>query len=411
MLARRAVALLLAATILSPPSAAAQDPLAEIGALLDRRAEAMLDGDQEAFMATVDPADQGFAVRQGRLFEGFQQLGLASYELRLTDALWPELTTEREVARYGPGADPRILHVEERYRLEGYDRAPALEDLFLTFVRRDDGWLVASDTDLDDVTLYSGRKLWENGPIVTRESEHFLYVSHPDQADAADRILEASEGALDRVGDRWPAPWPERVPILAPSTTEELRRLIQATFDLDVFVAFASSGVDRARGWSVVGHRVILNWPNFSTFPDDTQEDILTHELLHVATRAAVGPATPSFVEEGIAEWVSEDDDDQYLGPAVEAGVFDRALPEDHEFRTGSNQDILTSYEESAAWGRFAFDVYGTDQVAEFYRLLGRPRVAAGTWEYHVDRAARAAFGQPFGVMEARWADWVERTV
>jgi hypothetical protein len=95
----------------------------------------------------------------------------------------------------------------------------------------------------------------------------------------------------------------------------------------------------------------------------------------------------------------------------VEAGTFDRALPEDHEFRTGSNEDILTSYEESAAWGRFAVEGYGVDEVAEFYRLLGRPRVAAGTWEYHVDRAARAAFGQSFEAMEARWADWVERTL
>jgi hypothetical protein len=404
-------ALVLASSLLIAPSAVAQDPPSGIPALLDRRAEAMLGGDADAFMATVDPADAAFVTRQRHLFDGFQQLGLASYELELSDALWPELTSSREVGRYGPNLEPRVLHVEERYRLEGYDRAPALEDLYLTFIRRDDGWRIASDTDLDDLTLYSGRKLWENGPIITRQTEHFLYVSHPDQADAAGTILGASERGLQRVRERWPVPWPERVPILAPSTTEELRRLIQATFDLDVFVAFAASGVDRRRGWNVVGHRVVLNWPNFSGFAEDTQEDILTHELLHLATRGAVGPATPSFVEEGIAEWVSEDDDSVYLGPRVEAGTFDRELPEDHEFRTGSSADILTSYEEAAAWGRFAVDRYGVDEVAEFYRLLGEPRVAAGTWEYHIDRAARGAFGVSFEAMEDRWADWVERTV
>src|ERR687891_17990 len=408
---RAAAVLLLAASFVAPPPAAAQDPFAEVSALLDSRAEAMLDGDLEAFLATTDPADAAFAERQRHLFDGFQQLGLASYSLRLSDEVWPELTSSVEAVRYGPDLDPRVLHVEERYRLEGYDRAPALEDLYLTFIRRPEGWRIASDTDLDDLTLYSGRKLWENGPIITRDSEHFLYVSHPDQADAAGRILEASERALDRVGERWPVPWPERVPILAPSTTEELRRLIQATFDLDVFVAFASSSVDRARGWNVVGHRVILNWPHFSSFSEETQEDILTHELLHVATRGAVGPATPSFVEEGIAEWVSGDDDTAYLSPRVEAGTFDRALPEDHEFRTGSSADILSSYEESAAWGRFAVERYGVNDLAEFYRVLGEPRVAPGTWEYHVDRAARAAFGVSFVSMEARWADWVERTI
>ncbi|MGH2764925.1 MAG: hypothetical protein ACRDKA_03270, partial [Actinomycetota bacterium] len=275
------VALAVAAALLAPPEAAAQDPYAEIRDLIDLRAEAMLEGDRDAFLATVDPANAGFVLRQRRLFDGFQRLGLSSYDLRLTDAFWPELTTSREVSRYGPNADPHVLNVEERYRLDGYDRAPAVEDLFLTFVRRGDEWRVASDTDLDDITLYSGRKLWELGPIVTRESEHFLYVSHPDQAGVAGRILEASDRALDRVGDRWPLDWAERVPVLAPSTTEELRRIIQATFDLDVFVAFAYSTVDRDRGWELGGHRVILNWPNFSGFSDEVQEEILTHELLH----------------------------------------------------------------------------------------------------------------------------------
>ncbi len=408
---RRLSVLVLAAALLSAPQASARDPFDGITDLLERRAEAMVEGDRDEFVATVDPADAGFVLRQQRLFDGFQRLGLASYDLNLTDQFWPELTTPREVARYGATADPHVLHVEERYRLEGYDRRPALEDLFLTFVRRGDEWQVVSDTDLDDLTLYSGRKLWELGPIVTRESEHFLYVSHPDQADAAERILEASERALDRVVDLWPLEWPERVPILAPSTTEELRRIIQATFDLDVFVAFASSGVDRARGWDLVGHRVILNWPNFSRFPDEVQEEVLTHELLHIATRGYVGPATPAFVDEGIAEWASEDEDTFYLGQRVEDGTFDQALPRDFEFITGSAEDILTVYEESSAWARFSVDRFGASEVAEFYRLLGGQRVAPGTSGYHADRAMRAVFGLSYPAFEERWADWVERTL
>lgn len=408
---RRLSVLVLAASLLSAPQASAQDPFDGINDLLERRAGAMLEGDRDEFVATVDPADAAFVLRQQRLFDGFQRLDLASYDLRLTDQFWPELTTPREVARYGATADPHVLHVEERYRLEGYDRRPALEDLFLTFVRRGDEWRVASDTDLDDLTLYSGRKLWELGPIVTRESEHFLYISHPDQADAAERILEASERALDRVAGLWPLEWPERVPILAPSTTEELRRIIQATFDLDVFVAFASSGIDRARGWSLVGHRVILNWPNFSRFPDEVQEEILTHELLHIATREFVGPYTPAFVDEGIAEWVSGDDDVFRLTERVENGTFDQELPRDHEFITGSDDDIFNVYEESSAWARFAVDRFGASDVAELYRLLGETRVTPGTSRYHTDRSMRAVFGLSFAGLEDRWAAWVEREV
>ena len=410
---RRASVLLVAAAVLSAvvPRAGAQGPLDGIRDLLERRATAMLEGDRAAYLATNDPADRGFAERQRRLFDGFQQLGLASYDLTLSLDTWPDLTTALEVARYGADAEPHVVHVEERYRLEGYDRQPALEDLYLTFVLRPRGWHVASDTDLDDVTLYSGRKLWEFGPIVTKESRHFLYVSHPDQKDASGPVLEAAERALERVDDRWLLDWPERVPILVPSTTEELRRIIQATFDLDVFVAFAYSGVDRNRGWDLNGHRIILNWPVFSRFSETTQEDILTHELLHVATRELVGPATPAFVDEGIAEWVAGDDDTLQLADEVEEGGFDQALPQDFEFLTGPDPAILAAYEESYTAVQFAVDRFGTDAVADFYRLLGQPRVAAGTSRYHTDRAMQAAFGMGYGTFEDRWADWVEAEV
>jgi hypothetical protein len=404
------LAVVLVVTLPTGPSAA-QDPVAEIRQLLTVRAEAMLDGDRAAFLATVDGSDAAFAERQHRLFDGFQDLGVASYRLDLTTRYWPELTTSRERSRYGSAADPHLFHVEERYRLPGYDTEPALEDLFLTFIRRDDGWVVASDTDLDDLTLYSGRKLWENGPIITRRSDHFVYVSHPDLVSASATILEQAERALDRVDHRWPLPWHQRVPIFAPSSTEELRRILQATFDLDVFVAFAYSGVDRARGWDLVGHRIILNWPNFSRFPDTTQEDILTHELLHIATREYNGPAVATWVDEGVAEWISGDADDFYLTEAVVEGTFDRRLPRDFEFITGPDGDILGAYEESSAGARYAVERFGPDEVAQFYRLLGRARVVPGTSRYHVDRAMQATWDVPFDAFQSKWADWVEAEI
>jgi hypothetical protein len=224
-------------------------------------------------------------------------------------------------------------------------------------------------------------------------------------------MLDLAERALVRVDQRWPLAWHQRVPIFAPSSTEELRRIIQATFDLDVFVAFAYSGVDRARGWDLVGHRIILNWPTFSRFPDTTQEDILTHELLHIATREYNGPAVATWVDEGVAEWVSGDTDDFYLTQAVVERTFDRRLPRDFEFITGEDADILGAYEESSTGARYAVERFSSDEVADFYRLLGRVRVALGTSRYHVDRAMQATWGLSFDAFQTRWADWVEAEV
>jgi hypothetical protein len=373
--------------------------------MLDQRSEAMLAGDEAAFLATIDRGDPAFVRRQRLLFDGFQRIGLADYRLDVTDRYWPELTTDLEMSEYGAAADPTVLHVEERYRLRAFDPQPALEDLFLTFVRRGEDWLVASDTDLSDLTMYTSRKLWEFGPIETQRSRHFLYVSHPDLRSAGRTILTLAEQAL-HVTDAWPLLWSRRVVLLAPSTTGELRRIIQATFDLDVFVAFAYSSLDRAVDYDLTGHRVIFNWPTFSRYSEEFQRSILAHELLHVATREYTGPMVPTFVEEGIADWVGGSGVST-LSARVDAGAFDRRLPRDHEFITGSDEDILLSYDESLAAATYAEQRYGVDALARMYRLLGDVRLAVGTPMHHAHRAMRSAFGTGLERFESGWADWV----
>ena len=401
-------AVILAAVWLSPsaPAAPTGDPYAGIRNLLARRSEAMLGGDEAGFLETIQTSNEAFARRQRLLFRGFQQLDLAEYALELDLDDWPELTTEQERARRGESAV--VLHVDERYRIAGYDDQPSLDDLFLTFARRGGEWKVVSDSDLDDLTLFTGRKLWEFGPIVTRESEHFLFVAHPAQAAAAAPVLESAERALGRVRAGWPLDWDERMVLLVPTSQGELSRVIQATFDLDVFVAFAYSTLDRARDWDLVGHRVILNWPNFSSYPDSIRQTILTHELLHAATREYAGPFTSVFVDEGIAELVAGNDGTSQVAERVSSGSFDEAFPRDFEFVTGSGDSILNAYQESFTAMDYAADRYGRDAVARFYRSLGSARIAPGTARYHVDRAARGAFGIGIDPLERHWADWVE---
>jgi len=400
---------------LAAPVIAEEQPQAEpysgIQALLERRQEAMLEGDRQTFMATVDDSDTRFVKRQRLLFEGFQRIGLTEYRLELTDRYWPELTTDREVEKYGGAVQPTVLHIEERYRLRAFDEQPALDDLYLTFVRRGGEWLVASDSDLADLMLLTGRKLWEFGPIETQRSEHFLYVSHPDLRSAGHAILGSAEQALGRLNDAWPLPWPRQVVLFAPSTTEELRRILQATFDLDVFVAFAYSSVDRETDYDLAGHRIIFNWENFSQHAEEVQQTILVHELLHVATRELTGPMVPAFVDEGLAEWASKGGSTYLLNRRIANATFDRELPRDYQFFTGPDDDILLSYEESYTAAQYAVARYGADAVSRMYRILGGVRQEPGTPLYHVDQAMQEAFGTDLETFEDRWATWVLDTL
>jgi hypothetical protein len=91
--------------------------------------------------------------------------------------------------------------------------------------------------------------------------------------------------------------------------------------------------------------------------------------------------------------------------------MFDRLLPLDHEFISGSDAVILSAYQESSAAVRYAAGQFGADAIARFYRELGSVRRSSGTWRYHVDRAMRVAFGVGFEEFQRRWAKWVENTL
>jgi hypothetical protein len=79
----------------------------------------------------------------------------------------------------------------------------------------------------------------------------------------------------------------------------------------------------------------------------------------------------------------------------------------DHEFTTGENEDIVNSYQESYSFIQYAGDRFGAPALGEFYRRVGRPRLAPGTWRYHVDRAMRGAFRLGYQELQDRWADQV----
>lgn len=404
------------------PSASAQgDPRSAIQEVLDARAEAVIEGDREAFLAPVADGARAFLRRQELLFDGLQSLPLESYEL---EADWKgagDLARPSDRRAHQDADEVSIVMTEERYALSDVDARPAREDLFLTFVREGDEWSIADDNDLDEVGLFSARHLWDDGPVTVRDTGRFSVIEHPCEGAGSephgcaaltsnfDEILDrAWTNAEERLGA---APPPDPVAVLAPGTQDELSRLIQATYGLDNFLAFATSTVDTTQGIEFVGHRILLNWSQLEDASDEYLETILTHELVHVGTRSLAGPFTPIFVDEGIAELVARREEVaslQALEDAVADGTFDRRLPADHEFRTGGPTAIFLSYKESQSAIAYMIDRYGEEAFVDFYESLGARRLDAGTAEYHVDRALRDSIGIGFGRFERAWADSID---
>ncbi|HEY8200367.1 MAG TPA: hypothetical protein VII47_03345 [Actinomycetota bacterium] len=375
--------------------------------VLDARAAAVRTRDRAAFLRTVDPAERPFAEAQAAWFDRLAPVPLAAYDLELSEE-HAELTRTRDRTRYG--IPVVVAPVDERLRFDGYGDLPVTGTLYLTFVRREGRWRVASDTDGEDLGLVGSRHPWDFGDVAVHRSEHFLLLMHPDQERYAASLLAQAEQALPAVGRVWPDPWNAHLPLEVPSSAGELSDYLGGGIDVSKFVAFALSSVDPRNGWRWEGARMVVNSGLFLAQPPAVRTAILAHELTHVATETVRGSFGMTFLDEGIADLAAGKMGGPRLDRQVRTGRFNRRLPEDFEFVSGTPEEIQTSYEKASSALAFMRSRFGIEGVERFFKAYGSAKLAPGTDRYHVDQAFRAALGLTLGDFERQWAQQVAPT-
>ena len=393
-----AVALLLVAGPPTPaPAQTASDRETAARSVLDVREEAIRSGNRERFLDTIDPAaDPEFKARQARLFDGLRSVPLASYEL---------LVRTDEIADLSAGLEDRyaadgvfLPPVEARYRIEGADSAEAIDVFFYTFLRRDGRWRIISDTDVEDLGLPSSRNLWDFGPVARVKSDHFTMLFDPDDRDRAEGLVTLAEEAYDRLAEGFDERLPDQVVVVLPHTLDQLREMLQATFDLSNFVAFATAAIDRDRGWESTAPRVYVQDTNLSRNRREFQLETLHHELIHVAAVPVAGPFVASWVHEGVADWMATG-----RGPSSPVEGSDKRLPDDFEFTTGGQEGILRAYEESTSAMAFLAEAKGRAAPLDVLVSAGRARVAPGTPDHHLGLALQEVYGAGIADFERDW--------
>jgi hypothetical protein len=388
------------ASVAVPARAGTQalDPLTAAQQLLDTRQRAIAEGDRDAFLATVDPeAPEAFREAQARSFDGWRALPLASYRLEARVDDTGDLAPPGLAARYG--ADRAFLpETRQSWRLAQYDDRDAVDALWLAYVERDGRWFVGGDEDLSALGLDTQRHLWELGEVRTLPTEHFLVLSHPEDADRADELAALGEEALAILDERWPLAWSRRIPIVLPGSADELEVILQTTFDLDNFVAFVAYGADREEGYEPTAPRMFIQDENLGRSSRRFQLETLVHELLHAAAAPLSGPFVPAWASEGVADWVATGQR-QEAPPEGSDGV----LPRDFEFTTGGGQRILLAYRESRSAVSFLAATEGVAVPPAFLQRLGAVRVAPGSVDHQVDQALREVAGLTSAELEQTW--------
>lgn len=365
--------------------------------VLAQRVEALERGDRAAFLDTVDPqASPEFRARQARLYDGLRSLPLAFYSLELRTDEAPDLSAGL-AARYTAEA-VFLPPVEGRYRLTGVDSIDAVDAYYYTFLLRGGRWRIVSDTDLEDVGLPSSRNLWDYGPVNQQRTAHFTILHDPADRKRAEALAALCEQGYGRLTGSFGRPVPAQIVVVLPHTLEQLEEILQATFDLSNFVAFASAAVDRDADWQATAPRVYVQDTNLSRSRREFQLQTFHHEFTHVAAFPLAGPAVASWIHEGVADWMASGEN-----PPSEVEGTDAILPDEWEFTTGGGDSILRAYDESTSAMAFLAAKKGEAAPLDLLVRAGQTRVAAGTSEYHVDQALRVVYGAGLDQFQKDW--------
>ena len=381
-----------------------------VGQLVEQRARAVLSGDRRSFDATMSMAPRAFRTAKDTWFGRIRAIGLASYRLGFDPNSYDDLASA--LVRRPAADEVHVATILEQVAFKTFDATPTADDLYLTVIRRGGTWSIYADDGLDGLGLLSSRNAWDFAPV-GRTARGTVLVLYQDDRATAQRILAATLAAIAYDTGKWPLPWPKQIVVVIPSSTKELSRILQTTFDLGPFVAFSSASLARPGGqYRLNGGRVYVQPGTFFGTPVSFQQDTLSHELLHVSTRGYAGGFTPSFMDEGDAQVYGQRGLPAQvdLQQQVTDHIFSGHLPKNFDFSLGSDEDIHLAYEEAASFISYLLTRFGRDAGAKLYRALGNESpVSFGTARYHLDHAVRAAFGIGFDDLERAWAHNVRR--
>ena len=341
--------------------------------LLAARAAAVRQHDRTAFLATVDRRATAFRERQASYIDALDDVPVGRWEYQLDASNEQPHTAALDRLR-GQWWAPDVTL---QYALAGFDNRPTLQQQTLTFVLRDGRWYVASDSDFG-AARRTGRGLWDGGPLQVRTGRSCLVLSHPGHERLTDQVADECEAAVPRVTGVWGPGWTQKVVVLIPSSSPELSSLIPGAGDLTQIAALATAELATpGKGYHPVGDRVLINPTTFGQLGRLGRRVVMTHEVTHVASRPVTGPSVPTWLVEGLADYVGYRDSGvpvpvaaEELRSDISAGVLPAALPTDKAF-DGARSDLAQTYEMSWLAVRLIATRYGEGRMLALYRATG----------------------------------------
>ncbi|MER5728719.1 hypothetical protein ABT084_10305 [Streptomyces sp. NPDC002138] len=268
-----------------------------------------------------------------------------------------------------------VVGAELRYRLTGYDAAPAVSARTLSLSEDGDGWHVTGDRPAPGALP----QLWDQGPVSVVRGDHALVLGGRGRSrESLEEVAVVAGRAVPEVSAAWPRPWAGRVVVVVPA-------------DLDAMAALLGRPADSYRGLAAVttglvgvspapADRVVVNPQAYEGLSELGRQVVLTHESTHVATRSATTASTPLWLSEGFADWAAYRSAGRTpaqaapaLRRAVGRGELPSALPPNEAFTFGGDaQAMARAYEGAWLACRLIADRWGEAALVRLYAEAGR---------------------------------------
>lgn len=370
-------------------SIASSASTADVLGVLGRHAAALTGRDAQAWSADLDrsAAAAGYAGHQRQVFANLAQVPLSTWRYVLVAPVTDPNVLAPAAARLG--GQVVIVHVELQYAFAGVDPAPTSKQLWITAVSRSGGWKLAGDDDAAAVGGPSWRGPWDFGQLLTRQGRYTLVLAHPAHR-ADEQVFAALVDSLVPVVRRiWGADWNDHVAVLIPDTQSEFAAVTGDNADNSELAAVAVADQVSPDG-AVLGARIVLDPANLSRLDATGRRLVIGHELTHIASRAATADQMPTWLIEGLADYVGNLNSPlpvattaAELAADVRAGRVPKALPTSADFQAAGRSS--QAYEQAWLACRLIAARVGRAGLVRFYKATA---AAART-----DPATAAALG------------------
>jgi hypothetical protein len=321
--------------------------------LLQRRARAVTTHDSALWMGTVTPAAGPFRSAQQKLFERL---------VTLAPAAWNYTAGTVSVA-----GKRLTVPVDLTYRLAA-DGPTVTRHQALTVTGGSGHWWVSA------AEASQPADLWDLGPITRETGTRCLVIGSQQQrvqvrwlASSCGRIASTVETAVPGGGLR------TKTVLVVPANLNQLARLLSRS---------NTAGLDRTAAVTIgpqlaPAEAVLVNGDAFHQLRPLGRRIVLTHEFVHVATRADDTAAVPTWLDEGVADEIAYRGSGlgamTIAGPVIKAarsGRYPTALPGASDFNAAGSDPGLAYARAWSAADTIAARV-GLARLVELHHLVG----------------------------------------